>query len=112
MTTGACHGTADRRAELIAELQATKCTSCFGVKKRAQTFCGFCYHALPREMQTALYRRVGAGYQEARDAAVACLAAKFAPKVTPRFVVLKKDGARVPAASFSEACVVAGWSRA
>lgn len=55
---------------LIRELLGTTCPACNGTKKTRQTLCGRCYHALPKNMQMALYRYVGAGYEEAYEAAV------------------------------------------
>jgi hypothetical protein len=63
--------------ELARELAGTKCR-CGATKYPAstarQTFCGRCYFKLPKEMQQALYRRLGSGYAEAYDAAVKFLA--------------------------------------
>jgi hypothetical protein len=57
---------------LIEELGGGRCR-CGRVKRSGQTFCGGCYHALPLPARTALYRRVGEGYEEAYAAAVRIL---------------------------------------
>lgn len=50
--------------KLLRELAGTVCR-CGAKKKSRQTFCGRCYHSLPRSVALALYRRVGDGYEEA-----------------------------------------------
>lgn len=57
------------RQELLDELMGIRC-QCGRMKRSKQTFCLKCYRALPLEMQRALYRRFGAGYEEAYAAAV------------------------------------------
>lgn len=54
--------------ELIIELNGELCR-CGKTKASGQTFCRRCYFALPRPMRSALYRRVGAGYEAAYAAA-------------------------------------------
>jgi hypothetical protein len=49
---------------LVKELAGETCR-CGKTKRRAQTFCRACYFSLPRPMQLALYRHVGAGYEQA-----------------------------------------------
>lgn len=57
---------------LLAELFGTTCR-CGRPKSTRRTFCGRCYHQLPREQQLALYQLLGEGYEEAYAAAVALL---------------------------------------
>lgn len=54
---------------LLEELQGTTCR-CGRDKKTKMTFCGRCYHQLPRRIQRSLYKRVGEGYEEAYSTAV------------------------------------------
>lgn len=54
--------------ELIRELNGNRCR-CGETKAEGQTFCRRCYYQLPKAMRSALYRRVGAGYEEAYAAA-------------------------------------------
>jgi hypothetical protein len=54
---------------LVASLRSCRCPMCGGTKKAAQTLCGRDYYSLPRELQLALYRRLGSGYAEAVHAA-------------------------------------------
>ncbi len=56
----------------IGELKGDGC-QCGAKKKPGQPFCYRCYRTLPEEMRKALYRRVGNGYEQAYDAAVAWL---------------------------------------
>lgn len=58
---------------LIAELKGLRCR-CGRVKKPGQTFCRQCYAVLSKDQGRALYRRVGAGYEQAYEAAVRALA--------------------------------------
>jgi len=53
----------------VDELMSEQCM-CERVKKRHHSFCVRCYRALPSYLQTALYRRIGEGYEEAFDDAV------------------------------------------
>lgn len=46
---------------------------CGARKRKGESFCGACYHRLPRQMQRSLYRRMGVGYEEAFDAAARLL---------------------------------------
>lgn len=50
---------------LVASLRSIVCPACGGKKKVAQTLCGKDYYALPLPMRTALYKRVGEGYEKA-----------------------------------------------
>lgn len=60
---------------LLEELAGKLCR-CGGVKASKQTFCRFCYFKLPKAFRSALYKRVGEGYEEAYDAAVKVLEAE------------------------------------
>lgn len=51
------------------ELAGEQCL-CENYKSSGYSFCYRCYRELPGEMQKALYRKVGAGYEEAFEAAV------------------------------------------
>lgn len=59
--------------ELIASLQSEICPACGRSKMFGQTLCRKQYNLLPREMQRALYQRLGEGYAEAVDAALSHL---------------------------------------
>ena len=58
----------------VKSLRSSDCPHCDGRKKEGQSFCYGCYKRLPEEMRKALYRRLGAGYEEAFEAAVKWLA--------------------------------------
>lgn len=57
---------------ILRELRGQKCR-CGRRKIEKQTFCGSCYHSLPKDMQRALYRRLNKGYEEAYRVACAHL---------------------------------------
>jgi hypothetical protein len=61
-------------AEAINTLNARVC-ACGAPKVRRTAFCGACYAALPVTAQTALWRKIGRGFEEAYEAAVARLRA-------------------------------------
>ena len=50
------------------ELSGNEC-ACGKTKKRGQTFCYNCFKSLPKELQSALYKRIGQGYRTAREEA-------------------------------------------
>ncbi len=52
----------------VDELRDNGC-ACGRTKKPGNTFCFRCFKALPREMQKALYKRIGQGYRAAREEA-------------------------------------------
>lgn len=54
---------------LVASLRSCTCPMCGRVKRAAETLCRDDYRRLPRELQKALYRRVGEGYDAAVHAA-------------------------------------------
>lgn len=56
----------------LYELQSEEC-QCGRAKKPGRSFCYKCYSSLPRETQRGLYSRIGAGYEEAYEEAVAWL---------------------------------------
>jgi tRNA(Ile2) C34 agmatinyltransferase TiaS len=58
------------KQQLIESLNSTLCPACAGRKKSAQTFCGGCYYDLPNHIRSALYRRIGNGYEQAVNAAL------------------------------------------
>lgn len=55
--------------QLLTELAGIKC-QCGSVKARNQSFCRLCWLTLSRPMQTALYKQVGAGYEDAYATAI------------------------------------------
>ena len=59
-------------ADLMRGLAGTVCR-CGRPKAKRETFCKTCYFALPPPMRTALYRNIGAGYEEAYTAAAVAL---------------------------------------
>jgi hypothetical protein len=61
----------DKRFYYI-ELMSNEC-ACGYPKKRKQSFCYKCFKSLPEEMQKALYRLIGNGYEPAYDEALAYL---------------------------------------
>lgn len=69
----------NRRADMeheqsfyLKELRSEGCM-CGKTKKSAFSFCWTCYQKLPADMQKALYRKMGKGYEQAYDAANAFL---------------------------------------
>ena len=54
------------------ELRSTKC-QCGNAKGRGKSFCLVCFKSLPTRMQTALYKRLHNGYEEAYDDALSYL---------------------------------------
>ncbi len=54
------------------ELDSEEC-QCGRTKKSRMSFCYSCYRSLPRDIQRALYARIGKGYEEAYEEAVDCL---------------------------------------
>lgn len=57
-----------RERGLAEELRSEKCF-CGQKKMPGFTFCGRCYHRLPRWIQKGLFRRMGDGYEQARKRA-------------------------------------------
>ena len=60
------------RAFYTAMLVSEECL-CGKTKLRSNSFCYSCYKSLPVEMQRALYRGLGRGYEQAVDAATVWL---------------------------------------
>jgi hypothetical protein len=52
------------RRTLIAELMGVVCR-CGKPKARGNTFCRACYLSLPMDARTALYKKIGEGYEDA-----------------------------------------------
>lgn len=50
------------------ELMGNEC-ACGDRKKEGRSFCYNCYSSLPRDMQKALYKHIGFGYEEAYEEA-------------------------------------------
>lgn len=57
---------------LIIEILSTVCR-CTRVKRKMNTFCSRCYYKLPQAMRSALYQKIGEGYEESYKSAVAFL---------------------------------------
>lgn len=55
---------AKTQQELVLELTGDTCR-CGARKRRGQSFCHSCYHALPQAAQHALHQRIGQGYERA-----------------------------------------------
>jgi len=55
---------------LIESLRGKLCPACGHAKSPRQALCARDYRRLPREMQKALYRRIGSGYEEAFETAM------------------------------------------
>lgn len=53
----------------VSELESEEC-QCGKPKKSGYSFCYGCYSSLPFEMQQALWKRIGQGYEEAYEEAV------------------------------------------
>jgi hypothetical protein len=69
----------DRERQLIKELNGRVCR-CSRAKGAGMTFCTHCYFSLPRRMRRALYKRVGEGYAENYDEAVAFMLKRELPE--------------------------------
>ena len=57
------------RKWIAIELKSDEC-KCGNDKRPRYSFCYPCYKSLPKEMQAALYRPFGFGYEEAYEEAV------------------------------------------
>jgi hypothetical protein len=55
---------------ILRSLSGTQCPACGGVKKSNQSLCFRDFRSLEQDMQRKLWRRVGAGYEEAFEAAL------------------------------------------
>jgi hypothetical protein len=67
--------TEDRKS-ILEDFLGTKCSGCGARKKPKMSHCRNCYYALPEGMRLALYRRFGAGYEEAFEASTKFLQAR------------------------------------
>ena len=67
-TIGVIMGLDDRKFYLDT-LRSNEC-QCGKGKKPRYSLCWGCYHELPRELQIALYKPIGNGYEDAYDEAV------------------------------------------
>lgn len=61
---------------ILEDFLGTKCSGCGGKKKPKMSHCRNCYYALPPPMRLALYRRFGAGYEQAFEESTKFLAAR------------------------------------
>ena len=52
----------------MKELRSNEC-ACGATKKRGYVFCYKCFKNLPQEMQVDLYKKLGEGYEDAREEA-------------------------------------------
>ena len=59
----------------IKEFKSNECV-CGGTKRPGSSFCYTCFKALPSTYQHALYQKMGDGYEEAYEDAVAWLKAE------------------------------------
>jgi hypothetical protein len=59
--------------QAIADLGGTTCRGCGGTKRSRMSHCRKCFLKLPQVLRSALYRRVGRGYEEAYTESLAVL---------------------------------------
>jgi hypothetical protein len=64
---------------ILQDFLGTVCSVCGREKRSRMSHCGRCYHALPRPMQSALWKQFGKGYEEAFTASVEWLRARRPP---------------------------------
>ena len=69
-----------REGQLVRQLASFECV-CTAAKDPRRTFCRKCYYSLPPRMRSALYQRLGQGYEQAVDEAEAFLKSKELRKV-------------------------------
>jgi hypothetical protein len=55
--------------DIMRDFAGVVCSACQGRKFTRNGFCVSCYRSLPKQMQDALWRRFGSGYEEAFVAA-------------------------------------------
>lgn len=60
--------------DILREFVSLKCSACGGGKQKNTGFCGRCYHRLPQQLKDSLWRRFGAGFEEAFEASAKWLA--------------------------------------
>lgn len=65
---------------ILEDFLGMKCAGCGGMKRSKMSHCGRCYHKLPRDMQSALYKRFGEGYEAAFTASTEWLRARRLPE--------------------------------
>ena len=53
----------------IKSLKSEECPNCDKYKKSGNSLCYKCFKQLPHEIQRALYRPIGAGYEDAIESA-------------------------------------------
>jgi hypothetical protein len=61
---------------ILEDFLGSVCSGCGGKKKPKMSHCRNCYYALPQQMRLALYRRFGAGYEQAFEESKKFLAAR------------------------------------
>lgn len=54
--------------EIFDAFMSTNCAGCAGQKKTRNAFCLSCYRQLPRALKVSLWKRFGAGFEEAYQA--------------------------------------------
>lgn len=52
-------------SEALLDLLGTICRGCNGTKPTRMSHCRPCYMLLPQPMRSALYKRIGEGYEQA-----------------------------------------------
>ena len=55
-------------AEIFNVFVSTCCAGCGGVKRKRNAFCVPCYRQLPSALKSCLWKRFGAGFEEAYQA--------------------------------------------
>ncbi len=66
--------------DILRELAGIHCR-CGANKQPRNTFCQRCFYTLPKEKRNDLYKRIGAGYEEAYEAACEFLNARAKDKI-------------------------------
>lgn len=51
--------------EIMRDFLGTVCSVCGGQKNTRDGLCRRCYHSLPSDLRTAMWRRFGSGYEQA-----------------------------------------------
>ena len=73
----------EKRKTILEDFLGTECSGCGGVKSSKHSHCNKCYYRLLKVMRNNLYKRFGAGYEEAFKESQNYLAEKFPrPAVT------------------------------
>lgn len=55
-------------AEIFEAFVGTQCAGCGGTKQKRSAFCLLCYRQLPKALKSCLWKRFGAGFEEAYHA--------------------------------------------